>query len=266
MARRWTIFEEHMHREELQQLYVKENKTISEISRILGLVDASVYDRLIRLGIRTNRAGKTKFNNQRSDVYFPEPTPSFAEFLGIMLGDGHVSHFQTMVTLGTKELQYARYVRKLMQNLFGGTPRIAKSARGDRTVYLGSTMVVKRLKEGGLVQNKVAAQVDVPTWIVEKPEYMKAFVRGFFDTDGSIYKLKFGVQISLTNRSAPLLASLQKMLKNLQYYPSAVSADRVYLTRRSDVERFFQEIRPANLKHQRRFAEVMRRWRSSKRT
>ena len=267
MACRWTTVEENVYRAELVQLYVVENKTISDIGKILNLRGATVYDRLIRLQIPSCRQEKKHSDNRRSDVWTPTVrSHKLAELFGIMLGDGHVSHFQMMVTLGTKEAAYARYVRLLIKKTFGGIPRITTSSRGHTTVYLGSTEITKWLKTEGLVQNKVAAQVGVPPWIFEDTKYMSGFLRGFFDTDGSVYRLRYGVQISLTNRSMPLLVSLQSMLRRLGYTPSAVSADRVYLTKIPDVQRFFREIRPMNSKHRCRYNSFTRRWRSSKRT
>ena len=82
---------------------------------------------------------------------------------------------------------------------------------------------------------------------------MKAFLRGFFDTDGSVYKLKFGIQLSFTNKSMPLLTALQKALFELQYKPSEISSWKIYLTRKEDIKRFFSEIKPQNKKHLDRF-------------
>lgn len=267
MARRWTPHEERMLRSELRQLYVIENKTIGEVGRILGVAGGTIFDRLVRLGIPTLREQKTNFNNRRNDVRIVDDySAELSELFGILLGDGHISHFQVMVTLGTKELSYARYVRRLLQNVFGGVPKIITSSRNDRTVYLGSTVITKWLKAEGLVQNKVAAQVDVPSWLFNSPDYMTGFIRGFFDTDGSVYKLRYVIQISFCNKSLPLLYSLHNMLKTIGYNPSAVSGYNIYLTRKEDVQRFFREVKPANVKHQRRYKELMRRWRSSKRT
>lgn len=88
---------------------------------------------------------------------------------------------------------------------------------------------------------------------------MQSFVRGFFDTDGSVYKLKYGIQISFTNYSKPLLESLQSVLIKLGYNPSRISVNKVYLTQVKDVERFFREICPKNQKHLRRFIEFKTR-------
>ncbi len=265
MARRWTKEEERKYKKELINLYVVQNKSIGEIAPLLGLEESSVFDRMQRLGIKTSKQLKTKYLNKRTDVVIPRRSPKLAEFFGAMFGDGHVSRYQTMVTLGTKELEYVKYVQSMMQGLFEVSATICVKKSGYRDVYIGSTQITSWLLNQGLVHNKVAAQVDVPPWIYTRRTYMQSFIRGFFDTDGSVYSLRFGVQISLTNRSAPLLTTLQDMLRKLGYRVSEASAYRIYITKREDVERFFNEIAPANAKHRRRFDKFARRWRSSNR-
>ena len=260
MARRWTEEEERFYRKQLHRLYIVENKPLGEIASTLNIEPATVFDRLRRLGIKTAPKKKLRYCNKRNDISIPRQSIRLAEFLGIMLGDGHISHFQTIVTLGTKELPYVRYVQELMQELFKVKATISIKRSGYRDVYIGSTLITKWLKAQGLVSNKVAAQVGVPKWIMRNKTYMRAFARGFFDTDGSVYNLRFGIQISLTNRSAPLLIALQDMLRKLGYRVSEASAYKVYITRREDVERFFKEIAPANLKHRRRFDKFSRRY------
>jgi len=259
MARRWTKAEEGRFRAELRQLYVVQNKSIKEVGELLGISDKAVYDRLIRLDIKTQRHKKAGYNKQRHDIRFPQRSKTFAEFLGTMLGDGHVSHFQVIVTLGTKEVSYVHHVAQCMGALFGVKAKTLFRKTGYRDVYINSVALTCWLKTQGLVSNKVREQVGAPKWIFKKPTYMKAFLRGFFDTDGSIYCLKFGIQISLTNHSLPLLHDLRIMLKMLGYKPSEISLFRVYLTQRTEVERFFKEIAPANTKHQTRFRKFMRR-------
>lgn len=255
MARRWTKEEEREYGKELVNLYVVQNKPIREIAPLLGLKESSVFDRIQRLGIRTNKQLKAKYLNKRSDVMIPKRSAKLAEFFGAMFGDGHISRYQTMVTLGTKELEYVKYVQSMMQNLFGVPATICVKKSGYRDIYIGSTQITSWLLNQGLVHNKVVAQVDVPQWIYTRRIYMRSFIRGFFDTDGSVYRLRFGTQISLTNKSMPLLKSLREMLITLGYKASEISSYRVYLTRKADLNRFFREIRPANSKHLRRFEE-----------
>jgi DNA-binding transcriptional regulator WhiA len=258
MARRFTVEEENKYREELYELYVVQNRTISEIADILKLGSfQTVYDRLKRLQIPTCREKKERCNNKRTDIRLPTRSCELAELLGVLLGDGSITHFQIWVTLGVKEMAYAKYVAVLIKHVFGGTPKIAIRGNNYKDVYLGSTVATNWLFNEGLVHNKVLSQVGVPMWIFEREEYMESFIKGFFDTDGSIYELRHGLQISLTNFSLPLLCSLQKMLEALRYHPSAISSHKVYLTRVPEIKRFFREIQPANPKHQRRFKKFL---------
>ena len=126
-----------------------------------------------------------------------------------------------------------------------------------KDVYLGSRDLSDWLRKEGLVYNKVLAQVAAPKWIYSKRRYMQRFLKGFFDTDGSVYKLRFGVQVAFNNNSKPLLEDTHKMLRLLQYRVSKVSGFKIYLTFREDVVRFFQEIRPANPKHQERLGSFV---------
>lgn len=261
MARRWSTEEEFQYKKEMVDLYCKKNLSIKEIATLLQISQASVFVRLKRLGIKSAPEKKKGYLNKRSDIKIPKRYSSWlAEMFGILLGDGHISEFQVIVSLGSKESEYASYVSDLMKHLFGGAPKIgirgtSFNGKKYRDVYLGSTQLVTWLKAGGLVQNKVQSQVGVPIWILSNRSFIKAFLRGFFDTDGSVYRLKYGLQISFTNRSKPILLALQSMLEALEYKPSQISSNKVYLTDRVDLQRFFREIKPKNSKHVSRFTE-----------
>lgn len=263
MARRWTTEEEKKYRTQLIRFYVRQNKSLKEVAKTLGIAEQTVFQRMCRLGIPTRPERKRQYLNRRSDITFPPKPDSFlAEFFGVMLGDGHISHFQTVVTLGSKEIAYVRYVASLIKKLFRVSPGISYRRSGYHDVYVGSVVLTKWLRARGLVNNKVRSQVTVPTWIYSSRSFMKAFMRGFFDTDGSVYLLKHGVQISFTNYSWPLLKSLHSILSRLGYNPSKISSHKVYLTNRRDITRFFEEITPHNPKHRRRFQEYRKMRRS----
>ena len=101
MAVRWTAKQELLKRQELEKLYVKENKSIGEIAVILHISQSAVYDRLVRLRIKPTRYRKAGFNNKRQDVVIPRRSSStLSEFIGILLGDGHLTPTQVAVTLG----------------------------------------------------------------------------------------------------------------------------------------------------------------------
>ena len=253
MARKWNKKERKLHKDLLVKLYIKDNKTIKEIGLLFGISEKTIYKRLNILNIKTIRSKKLNYCNKRHDIKIPKYSIDLAEFFGIMLGDGKLSPTQILVTLGNKENDYVIYVQNKFKDIFGAYPKVSIRKMGYKDVYFGSVEISRWLKKEGLVYNKVKSQVDVPDWIFTKKSYCKAFIRGFFDTDGSIYKLKYGNQISLTNRSLPLLKSLQKILFKLQYKPSSISSYKVYITKKEEIIRFFKEIKPKNVKHLQRF-------------
>lgn len=194
----------------------------------------------------------------RFDFSIPSAySDELAEFFGIMLGDGHLTNFQVTVTLGTKEWGYAKHIVRLIQKLFNVKAKICVRKNRAKIVYFGSVDISDWLQGGGLVLNKVRAQVDAPRWLLKRRSYKESLVRGFFDTDGSIYRLRYGIQLSFTNAPKPLLTTLQSVLKTLGYKVSEISGIRFYLTRISDIERFFKEIKPENKKHVRRFKQFL---------
>ncbi len=261
MPQKWTDEVRNLYLLLLRRLYVAENKSLGEISALLGWPEQTVYSRLKKVGIVLTPERKAGYlvTTERTDISTPvRKTADLAEFFGIMLGDGHLSQYQITVTLGTKEMAYAEYAVSLMENLFGPRPKIAVCGDGHKTVYIGSTGLSRWLQKNGLVFNKVRAQVGVPPWIFKNKNFMERFLRGFFDTDGSWYKLRWGSQIAFTNKSLPLLSSTRDMLLSLGYSASRAVGYKVYLTKKEDVSRFFKEIRPKNPKHYVRFENFSR--------
>lgn len=255
MPIRWTIRQENRNRAQLIELYVKQNKTIFEVADMLGLSCSGVEYRLKRLKIPFIRARKQKFNNKKL-ICFPTYSKRLAEFFGILLGDGHLSikTGQVFITINAENDDgYATYLQLLIKDLFEinvGFFRIKKSPR-VLNVFVTSVDLVKYLNKCGLIStNKVKDQVNVPAWIFSHPDYIKGFLKGFFDTDGSIYKLRFGVQMSFTNKSLPLLKSIHRMLLDLGFHPSKISQNKnIYLTRRVDLRKYIVEISFGNIKH-----------------
>ncbi len=253
MPKCWTIEEENEKRQELGELYVKQNKTIAEVGKILGIAEQTVFDRMKRLNILSTPERKLHYLNRKwSNINFPDFSDKLAEFFGIVLGDGHLSLGQVWIYINNNtDKNYNPYVKELIKSLFSVEPGVSYRKDQDMmNLFLSSVDLMKFLRKRGLsASNKVRDQVDVPSWIFTKDSYKKSFLRGFFDTDGSIYSLIFGVQMSFCNRSIPLLQSTRKILLDLGYRPSNISSYKVYLTRKPDLYRYANEIRFGNSKH-----------------
>ena len=256
MPRRWNKTEERKSKQELIRLYVKENKTIGDIASILGLAESSIYQRLLRLGIKSTPFKKITYKNINHNITIPKTySEQLAEMVGILLGDGHLSPTQVTVTLGKKD-EYVDYVCGLMGKLFNVKPKVITTKDGHYVIYLGSARLVRWFLNMGLAFNKVDSQVDIPSWCVKKRNFLVNTVRGLIDTDGSVYKLRSGnVQISFCNRSIPLLKSTRLALVSLGFFPSKISGFNIYLTRKNDLRLYFNKIGFNNKKNEKRFLE-----------
>lgn len=85
----------------------------------------------------------------------------------------------------------------------------------------------------------------VPSWVFADTRFMRRAVRGLWDMDGSVYKLRFGIQFSFCNGSKPLLRLVRTMLIRLGFHPSEIAPagiPRIYLTRREELYTFSKTI------------------------
>src|SRR3989344_4892954 len=90
--------------------------------------------------------------SHRKPVIIPKYSVQLAEFFGIMMGDGGINNlWQANVTLNSiKDVQYARFISILCNELFGITPAIRKrKSRSTLIVSLASILVVNFLVENG---------------------------------------------------------------------------------------------------------------------
>lgn len=157
-----------------------------------------------------------------------------------MLGDGHLGIQQFMIAVNVKtDALYVAYLQRLIEQLFHDRPGITADRGGVVVdVFVTSKHLMRELHKIGLYSsNKVRDQVGVPGWIFGMLGYQKRFVRGFFDTDGSIYLLKHfnAPQMLFKNKSIPLLEGTRQILLNLDFHPSRITGYSVYLTRRRDI-------------------------------
>jgi DNA-binding transcriptional regulator WhiA len=252
MARRWTSGEENLLRSVLNTLYVKRNLSLKEISQIMALSQSTIYKRLIRLKIPIQRHKKPGYNNKLTNISIPRTrTSELAELVGILLGDGNITSTQVRVTIDSREREYIAYIRLLIEKVFGIQPKVMQRKNCNAAdIYFGSVEAVRFLEEMGFVRNKVKFQIGVPKWTSCSKVFKRSLIRGFCDTDGSVYLLKSGqVQISFTNRSKKLLEDLNNMLESLSIRASRVGSKSFYLTRKSEVVKYREDIGFSNPKH-----------------
>lgn len=200
---------------------------------------------------------------RRKEIKKPKYSSQLAEFVGIMLGDGHLGQWQAVIAFNTStDAAYMRFVCQLIEHLFAIQPFL-KDRKDHSIIGISSIELIEYLGSIGLVSgNKVVNQVEVPSWVFNDKEYMKACIRGLIDTDGNIARKNYhartlAMQISFSNKSLPLLQSARRILAELDFTPTRISGPQVHLTRRKDVERYVCQIGFNNEKHVKRYQEFL---------
>ncbi|MDO8628472.1 MAG: LAGLIDADG family homing endonuclease [Nanoarchaeota archaeon] len=180
---------------------------------------------------------------------------SLAELLGILAGDGHISAKNYEVNVaGHKFLDkeyHKEHVALLFFDIFGLSVRfkecLIKKARHLR-VY-SKELAFYLSNNFGLPLGKKLGHLHIPSMLFDNLVFLKCFLRGLFDTDGSIYKRrKRDLVVSIISKDTVFLSEVASALSLLGFHPS-VSGKNLYLYRHAEVERFFIEIQPVNRRH-----------------
>ena len=190
----------------------------------------------------------------------PKKSAKFAEFIGIMLGDGEMSKNQICITLHhTDDYDFAKYVIMLENNLFGIVPSLYHDPKYSvNNIVISRSGLVKYLNSLGLpIGNKIKQNIDMPEWIKKNPKFSVACLRGLVDTDGCIFRHKYKVnnknyaykKLSFTSYSRPLRRTVYKLLKKLGLKPLISQNKDVRLESQYDLRRYFQLIGSNNPKH-----------------
>ncbi len=199
---------------------------------------------------------------QRKKIFCPQRSPLLAEFIGIMLGDGHIDEHQITISISNKvDRDYGQFVGELIEKLFG----IATATRVRKNtliVVAGSKNLIDYLIGCGLKKgDKVTQQINMPKWIFKDKEFMKGCLRGLVDTDGGIYfhnHTTKGIRyrhigLCFTNNSLPLLNSAKRIFLTLDLNVKCNNKNRVFLYGEKEVERYLELVGTSNPKHLTRF-------------
>ncbi len=193
-----------------------------------------------------------------------------AEFLGVLFGDGHVGEYQTTITLNLEtDHAYALFLIESIKNNFHLSSSLRKRARKHaEDICISSVLFSRKMVGSGMVSgNKLKNGLHIPEWIFASHRYTRAFLRGLFDTDGSVYierkKIKGKtyryVGIIITSSSEDFREDIVQAFRNLGFAPTCRKTQKsVFLRREKDIERYFSFVSTHNPKHRVRYEMFQR--------
>lgn len=194
------------------------------------------------------------------------PDENFAEFTGILLGDGSITDSQVRITVSNLvDKDYSKFIVELMKKLFKFSPSIGiRNQDNTINITLSGIGLVELLEKWGFKKgNKIRQQVNIPRWIMKNDVFKKACVRGLMDTDGGIYfhNHKVGgnkyrnIELCFTSFSIPLLNSVAKILKENKINYS-LKKNRLFIYNLVHIKRYFSLFSTHNPKNIKKFGEV----------
>ncbi|MFX0182816.1 MAG: LAGLIDADG family homing endonuclease [Candidatus Hodarchaeota archaeon] len=202
------------------------------------------------------------FSKAKSNTDFKLKIPhesnlDFIEFIGILLGDGHLSKYTIDISLSNENPKYITYVSKLIKKLFDYDVKSYKPKHKKLIHFrIHSILLVQELIRLGLkCGNKVTQQVGVPNWIQNNTSYSIACVRGLIDTDGYLYRDErtsknytwVEYHVGFVNHSQRLLDFIEQFCDQFQI-KTGRQKYRVVIRSNTHILKFLHLIKPTKIK------------------
>lgn len=200
------------------------------------------------------------------DITLPKQSEKLAEFLGILYGDGYMNKYSNNTYLieiaghSEKDIDYHQnFIKKSCKELFSIIPKLI-IRKDQNTLY--SRIISKKiflfLESIGMPKGK-KKNLSIPLWIKYDSAYLKAFIRGVYDTDGSIILRKRKQNsVSLKMKSKVLVNEIKEALEQNDYFIAHNIEKRddergfssttycIRINRKEMIKRFMQEIGSSN--------------------
>lgn len=182
-----------------------------------------------------------KYSNLK-EVHFPENYEEIlneAEIIGIMLGDGHIYPNNRSLRLRVRELDFCQNFKNLVECTYGIKAKIDNKYYYN--CYVHSTLLTKR------IINLTNHNKKIPKFILKRDNKIKArFVRGFFDSEGSMDVIYNRRQIVLTQKNKEILLQIKSLLHNLgiqsKYFEKRTGGDKLVISLLENLEKYYKLI------------------------
>ena len=158
----------------------------------------------------------------------PKLTSELAEFIGIMFGDGYMNHYSNghyfieIAGHSKKDLEYhKRYISNLVERLFNIRPTLV-IRKDQNTLYsrISSKRIFYILQNLEFPRGKKINLI-VPSWISKNRKFFISFLKGIYDTDGSMILRTSGqYSISLGLKEKDLILEIKRFLEEIGYFTS----------------------------------------------
>ncbi len=238
------------------------NKSISEydvnsICTVLSLKKDSLNLKKFHFNYENN------FGLPAENITFAGASDKFAEFMGIMLGDGNFTGNMIRITMDSRDEGYRNYVGKLFFDIFNCTFHGYKvQAKNVFVLYKSNAKIAAILLKHGLRRgNKIKLRIRIPSWIKKRKSFLASCLRGLMDTDGTVSfdKRDRKILLGFCSYSPPLLSDVGKSLSPFQVFTAKGGAHQLRINRSQSIYNYRRFIGFSNPKHITRYDEFIKK-------
>ena len=217
--------------------------------------------KILQIDVSSLDLEKIEFHKERNfgiyidpaEVEFTGVNKYFAEFIGIMLGDGNIYQNSIRIMMDKREIPYQEHIKNLFYQLFKLKLKEYETKNSNQfRLYKDSKNLTELLLSYGLKRgNKIKNQIGIPIWILKDEIYSSRCIRGLVDTDGCVFwdKRDKRVYINFSNSSTKLLSDFKFIAGKLGLNFAKSGSNNVCLYRKNEIERYIKQIGFSNRKH-----------------
>lgn len=184
----------------------------------------------------------------------PKLDEKLAEIIGVLNGDGHISNFKYEVCVAGNRLEkdYFNYLKKLFQSKLNLKFRIFNVTSGLK-MRCYSKSLSQFFIDIGLPKGNKLNKLKIPLFIKTNKTYLLHYIRGLFDTDGTIYvRRKKDMVLEISSADNRFLKEIRNSLSSFDLHSSLLK-NHIAIYNKKDIIRFFCIIKPANTKHLKKY-------------
>lgn len=232
---------------------IKKGNSVNKISKLLRLGKSTVY----------YYYKKIQGKKYKAPHFIVSASEIEGEITGIFAGDGSQFYsqkrgsYEINIHFGAKNEKYARYVKNLFEQYFNKKFRLNYEKEGTIIRIRTQSKIIFYYFKNYLDYDPHIKHATVKLNNLNFPnDFKKGFLRGLFDTDGSIlYKEKENrIRISFYTTSFELMKQMKMLMKEFNmtcgYYmrtsKKGVRKKNLYILQlwKESIDRFLNEIRP----------------------
>ncbi len=174
-------------------------------------------------------------------------TPEKAYILGVICGDGYINYKDRYISLETISMDFIKKFQESVVNVYGTIfkGKIAPTCNRKYRIVICGKQMIEDLKKY-LGDKKGTFSWKVPPEIISSDENCKInFIRGFFDSEGTVckrYSLNFwSSNIEGLKQIKELLGGLNITSSDIKPYKGD-NCNRLYVTSKENIVRFIKLI------------------------